>query len=153
MADVTLYFDGLAEPWKAGQQRNPGCCCYGFVILRDGVVVEEGSGHLEGVKSNNCGEYAALLNGLGRAIDMKLGGSIEIFGDSKLVVEQVNGNWRINKPHLQLYVDSIHKLLKWFDSWSIQWVPREENEHADALSQHEYEKVTGLKVVTYAKAR
>jgi ribonuclease HI len=142
MADLKLYFDGACEPINPG-----GTGTYGFVILRCGEVIDVGRGSCgrgPGT-TNNISEYAAITHGLERMIALGLneGQDVEVFGDSKLVVEQVCGRWRINKPHLRLHVESVRELLSRFPSWTLTWVPREQNEQADEQSRIAYQEVTG----------
>ena len=135
---MKLFFDGLAEP------TNPGCGCWGFVIEDpDGQIVDSACGCIGRARvTNNVAEYSALIFGLERLVAHKTT-RIEIFGDSKLVVEQVSGRWQIKNPTLRRAVAKAKQLLENFDAWSIQWVPREENGRADAMSQRAYEHVTG----------
>jgi ribonuclease HI len=67
-------------------------------------------------------------------------------GDSKLVVEQVNGRWRINSPtlgKLHARVQTILADLNLMAPWAIEWVPREQNKLADEKSREGYRELTG----------
>lgn len=146
-AKLRIHFDGACEP------KNPGgWATYGFVITdsADGTVIKAQGGlaYKQGHKmaTNNCAEYAALGFALKFLEEEKWKGTLEIFGDSKLVVEQVNDNWACNKDHLQILRERVWSLLKAVgEQWTIAWVPREENEAADTLSRSAYEEATGLK--------
>ena len=147
MKSVLIHFDGLCEPTNPG-----GDGCYGFVIHADGEYVAQGNGHLgrrmdDGAPmTNNVAEYAALIYGLRKARDcgcLHDECSVECRGDSQLVVEQVSGNWRINKPHLQRAATTAVELLGDARKWSMRWIPREENERADELSRNAYRHATG----------
>jgi ribonuclease HI len=85
-----------------------------------------------GVKTNNEAEYAALLCLLEGARE-KAVSEIEIRGDSRLVVSQVNKKWKINFPHLRELAVRAWELMDGMDV-RLVWVPREENVTADALS-------------------
>lgn len=83
--------------------------------------------------TNNEAEYHGLLAGLHEALEVRVR-HLEIFGDSMLVVRQVKGEWRVNKAHLRPLCAEAMTLLKNFDSWTIAWVPREQNREADRAS-------------------
>jgi ribonuclease HI len=85
-----------------------------------------------GVKTNNEAEYAALLCLLDGARERAVSG-IEIRGDSKLVINQINKKWKINFPHLRALAFRVWELMDGMDVHLV-WVPREENAVADALS-------------------
>jgi ribonuclease HI len=85
-----------------------------------------------GIKTNNEAEYGALIRLLEEARARKLT-ELEIRGDSKLVVCQVNGKWKINKPHLRALAERAWQLMEGVNV-RLAWVPREENCLADALS-------------------
>jgi ribonuclease HI len=103
-----------------------GCC-----ILDNGYMVWECATYL-GVKTNNEAEYAALIILLTEARAKGMYG-IEIRGDSKLVVSQVNREWKINKPHLRVLAQEVWELMEGMKTRLI-WVSREENRLADKLS-------------------
>ena len=140
---LTIFFDGACEP------KNPGgWATYGFVIRDGESIVKSGHGVANpkghALATNNVAEYSALGFALKYLADEKWIGTLEIFGDSKLVVEQVNDNWACNKDHLRNLRDRVWELLKTLgDKWTIKWVPREQNEEADALSRKAYEDATG----------
>lgn len=143
MKDALLYFDGLCEPTNPG-----GFGCYGFAILVGGETVKTGNGcvGLRPTMTNNIAEYAALIYGIEAARDFGVR-RIGIFGDSKLVVEQVSGNWRINAAHLKIAVEKALTVLDGFETWSITWIARELNREADALSRDAYRARTGSEVI------
>jgi ribonuclease HI len=95
-----------------------------------------------GIATNNRAEYLALIEGLKKAAEWKPD-RLEVFLDSKLVVEQVAGGYRVRKPDLQpLHSEAMH-LLAGFTEWVITHVPREKNRGADALANRaidEHEK-------------
>jgi ribonuclease HI len=103
-----------------------GCC-----ILDGGDVVWECAKYL-GVKTNNEAEYAALIILLTEARS-RGADEIEIRGDSKLVVSQVNRKWKINKPHLMVLAKEARGLMDGMKA-RLVWVSREENRLADKLS-------------------
>ena len=129
MTTHQLFFDGAAEP-------NPGHGSAGWVIVD--LAGENGTvGGYEYVGenvTNNVAEYTALLKGMMAAHALGIR-SLDIFGDSKLIVNQAQGLWKCKQPHLQPYVDQYRQLVETFTEVTLEWVPREENELADEMSK------------------
>jgi ribonuclease HI len=126
-----LHFDGLCEPGNPG-----GVAAYGFQVLRDGAVVHEGSGLASPPgpgATNNVAEFRALLEGL-RWLNANGVKKPLVRGDSKLIVNTVNGKWRLKALHLKPMHDEARKLLDEMGA-TLVWVPREQNEEADRLSR------------------
>jgi ribonuclease HI len=96
-----------------------------------GEIVWECAEYL-GVKTNNEAEYTALIRLLEEAVARGLA-KLDIRGDSRLVVCQVRGEWKINFPHLRALAERARKLMAGLDA-RLEWVPRSENKLADALS-------------------
>lgn len=117
-----------------GSRGNPGPAGYGFVV-RDpltGSVLVERSVSLP-VTTNNVAEYSGLIAGLSAAADL---GAREVMVrmDSKLVVEQMTGRWKIKNPGLRPLAAQAASLLRGFDRVDFEWVPRSRNTAADALA-------------------
>lgn len=123
---VVIYTDG-------GARGNPGPAGAGVVILKGGVVVGEVSKYLGPVQTNNWAEYEAVALALAKAKELGLTGDIEFRLDSKLVVEQLMGNWKIKEPTLKPQVAKVKELLKDFGNVRFGYVPREQNKEADRL--------------------
>ncbi len=91
--------------------------------------------------SNNVAEYAALcealrlLMGRGREND-----SVEVRGDSKLVINQMAGNWKFRQGLYEEKYREAKNLASYFTKLTFKWVPREDNEEADALTRDAYER-------------
>ncbi|MBL3540663.1 ribonuclease HI family protein [Aminivibrio sp.] len=118
------HFDGASRG-------NPGEAGAGAILVDDqGVPVWECAQPL-GKRTNNEAEYLALLLLLEEV--ERLGLSADIRGDSRLVVNQVTGRWKINEPRLRELADRAMELLRRTKS-SISWVPRDQNAAADRLS-------------------
>jgi ribonuclease HI len=96
-----------------------------------GKVIWKRSKYL-GVKTNNEAEYDALICLVEGTRERGIA-EIEIRGDSRLVVSQVSGKWKINFPHLRKLASRARELMDGMDV-RLVWVPREENTIADALS-------------------
>lgn len=117
-----------------GSRGNPGPAGYGAVVRdpRTGEVLAERSGGL-GVTTNNVAEYQGLLAGLRAAAE--LGATeVEVRMDSRLVVEQLSGRWKVRQSHLQPLALEAARLARGFGRVTYTWVPRERNAHADRLA-------------------
>lgn len=86
-----------------------------------------------GKATNNEAEYRALIEGL-KAVSEWKPDRLEIFLDSKLVVEQMNGKYRVKEPRLQILHREAKDLLDGFRDVSIVHVEREGNKRADMLA-------------------
>ena len=130
-----LQFDGAADP-------NPGKASGAYVLFGPPViekdwlvrnVIEEGFRYLPH-GTNNEAEYTGLILGLEKALEHNVR-SIKIEGDSMLVVNQVQGLWRVKEPRLvKLHARAV-ELYNQFKHKSIQHIPRELNGDADTLSK------------------
>lgn len=119
------YFDGASRG-------NPGEAGAGALLVdNSGAVVWETSRYL-GKKTNNEAEYTALLLLLSAARERGVR-DIKVYGDSKLVVCQVSRQWKINLPHLRALAKEAWELSADMHL-QLQWIPREQNKRADALS-------------------
>lgn len=141
-----LWFDGACEP-------NPGgVATCGWVIKGPkGTTVASGKREVGRgpAVTNNIAEYHALGTALRYMLDNHetfSGALLQIYGDSKLVIEQINGTWKCNVPHLQKLRDRCLAILSELGlaAWGAIWIPREENSTADTLSKEAYEDATGL---------
>jgi ribonuclease HI len=114
---------------------NPGESGCGIVLEdQDGTVVEKRGIYL-GHATNNVAEYEGLIRCLESA---KRHGavSLEVFSDSQLLVNQVNGTYRIKQPHLIRLYDRIQDLLESGGfTFHIRHIPREQNRDADGLAR------------------
>lgn len=119
------YFDGASRG-------NPGEAGAGALLVDDsGAVVWERS-HYLGKRTNNEAEYSALLLLLSAARERGVK-DLQVYGDSKLVVCQVARQWKINLPHLRALAKEAWELSADMNL-QLQWIPREQNKRADALS-------------------
>lgn len=122
-----------------GSRGNPGVAGYG-ALVRDaasGRVLWEGAAPL-GKESNNVAEYSGLIAGLGAVLRIDAGADVEVRMDSKLVVEQMAGRWKIKHPDMRQLALEARDLAAQVSaaggSVSFTWIPRERNKDADALS-------------------
>ncbi|MEA2046430.1 MAG: ribonuclease HI family protein [Euryarchaeota archaeon] len=121
-----IQFDGGARP-------NPGEMGIGAVLIENSNIITEISKKLPDCGTNNIAEYMALLAGISKALELGWK-HVMIEGDSELVINQVNGAWKINKEHLKSLYAQVVKELSKFDSYTINWIPREKNSIADELA-------------------
>ncbi len=125
--NLVIYTDG-------GARGNPGPAGAGAIAYDGETVLFELKKYLGERQTNNWAEYEAVALALAEAKERGLaGGAVEVRMDSKLVVEQVLGNWKIKEPTLKPQVAKVHALLKEFASHSFTYVPRAENKEADRL--------------------
>lgn len=117
-----------------GSRGNPGPAGYG-ALVRDadtGELLAERKAAL-GIATNNVAEYTGLVEGLRAATE--LGASVaEVRMDSKLVVEQMSGRWKIKNAALQPLARQARDLALQLDRVSYTWIPRARNSHADRLA-------------------
>ena len=86
-----------------------------------------------GVQTNNVAEYTALLLALKEA--QRLGATeIDVRLDSKLIVEQLHGHWRVKDAKLKTLFAEAQELLAGFEQWDATHEPRATNRAADALA-------------------
>lgn len=118
-----------------GSRGNPGPAGYGAVVrdARTGAVLAELSESL-GTCTNNVAEYSGLVAGLREAARHAPGAVTEVRMDSKLVVEQMSGRWRIKHPGLRPLADQAQQAARSLGRVTYTWVPRERNTHADRLA-------------------
>lgn len=122
-----------------GSRGNPGVAGYGALVRdRDtGALLAERAEPL-GQASNNVAEYSGLIAGLEAAEEVDAGAEVEVRMDSKLVVEQMAGRWKIKHADMKrLALDArevVQRLESAGGSVTYTWIPREDNKDADALS-------------------
>lgn len=125
---VVMQFDGASKS-------NPGPSGAGWCIFApDGKGIGWGYKFIGPKETNNVAEYKALLGGLKQLSTLNTE-SILIQGDSKLVIEQVNGKWKCKAVHLQPLLKEARAVLATLScKATLQHIPREKNTWADHLS-------------------
>lgn len=117
-----------------GSRGNPGPAGYG-ALVRDpttGQVLAE-RGETIGRATNNVAEYRGLIAGL-EAVSAFTPSLVEVRMDSKLVVEQMSGRWKIKHADLQPLALRAQRLAQQLPKVSYTWIPREQNTAADRLA-------------------
>ncbi len=121
-----IYFDG------ATQLTNPGQAACGAVleiINGESISVSRALGW----QTNNFAEYSGLIIGCEKALELGYRG-VSIKGDSQLVVNQINRVYPVKSMNLQPLYEKALNLLYQFNFYVIKWIPRHENERADAVA-------------------
>ena len=112
---------------------NPGKTGIGVSIQRaDGLVVDELSKYT-GRGTNNTAEWKALIEALKWA-SQRGDTPLLVRSDSKLVVQQMNGRWRVKDRRLQVLRAEARELAESLPYFEISWIPREKNKRADLLA-------------------
>lgn len=116
-----------------GSRGNPGVAGSGTVVYSSSRDVLREIAYVVGTASNNVAEYHGLLRGLEAATE--LGATeVDVYMDSKLVVEQMSGRWKIKHPDMKELALKAQQIARGFEQISYTWIPREKNKKADALS-------------------
>src|SRR3712207_5664387 len=118
-----------------GSRGNPGPAGYG-ALVRDAATGEVLAERAESVgrATNNVAEYGGLVAGLQAALDLDPTADVEVRMDSKLVVEQMSGRWKVKHPDMQKLALQARQIARQLGSVRYTWVPRAQNGAADALA-------------------
>ncbi len=124
MSEATLYFDGGIRQ---------GVMALGFVLSDiDNNEILTGNGLCGKNGSSNISEYKALIAGLQGSLETGID-IIHICGDSQLVVKQITGVFKTKNSKLKKLRNYVLELLEHFEGYTIKWIPRNDNQRADAL--------------------
>jgi len=117
-----------------GSRGNPGESGSGAVVIdaASGEILAE-IGLYGGVASNNVAEYKAMIAGVRRAIELDPDAVLLVRMDSKLVVEQMSGRWKIKHPDMAELAAEARRVLTGTPV-RFEWIPRERNARADRLA-------------------
>ena len=116
-----------------GSRGNPGPAAYGCLVKdaqTNEVLFKEGK--TLGITTNNVAEYSGLVAALVAAHELDPNAQIEVRMDSKLVVEQMSGNWKIKHENMKGLVEKARNAFAQTQVKYV-WVPREDNLEADTL--------------------
>jgi ribonuclease H / adenosylcobalamin/alpha-ribazole phosphatase len=136
ITSLYVFFDG-------GSRGNPGVSGSGFVIYSDPLsqnIVYKGMKFCGKVNTNNFAEYTGLVEALKYITEtttpeIRKNINLFIYGDSFLVINHLNNKWQVKASNLKPLYAECRDLLKNFKSYECQWIPREKNAVADALSK------------------
>ncbi|WEO97731.1 bifunctional RNase H/acid phosphatase [Streptomyces sp. FXJ1.172] len=117
-----------------GSRGNPGPAGYGAVVTdaATGEILAEEAEYL-GVVTNNVAEYRGLVAGLRAAHALDPAAVVHVRMDSKLVIEQMSGRWKIKHPDMKPLAAQARSVFP-PDQVTYEWIPRERNKHADRLA-------------------
>ena len=123
---IFAYTDGASRG-------NPGPSSYGVAILDQEHNLVASFGEALGEQTNNYAEYQGVIAALRYLEKHHPGAVVKIRMDSKLVVEQLSGRWKIKHPQMRELAAEAAKLLRNFEV-DLEWIPREQNTLADAAA-------------------
>jgi broad specificity phosphatase PhoE/ribonuclease HI len=127
-----------------GSRGNPGPAGYGSVVWSEdrSTVLAEAKQSI-GRATNNVAEYRGLIAGLEEAANVGAT-QVTVSMDSKLVVEQMAGRWRVKHPDLVPLHQQARALAGRFDRVTYAWIPRARNAHADRLANEAMDAAAGI---------
>jgi ribonuclease H / adenosylcobalamin/alpha-ribazole phosphatase len=132
-----------------GSRGNPGPAAFGSVLWdADTQELIAETGETIGIATNNVAEYRGLIGGLELYVEHAPGAQLEVRMDSKLLVEQMAGRWRVKHPDLKPLAIRARRLAPPDTTWT--WIPREQNTHADRLVN---EALDGFPTATAPRGR
>lgn len=137
MKKIIVYTDGASRG-------NPGLASYGFAIFDETNKLLFEEGKCIGITTNNVAEYMAVLESLNKIIqsfknDLPI--EINYFADSKLVVEQLSGRYKVKSVHLKEIIVQIKDLQKGLGKITFNHIFREKNKHADRLANEALDRI------------
>jgi probable phosphoglycerate mutase len=109
------------------------------------------AGEAIGTATNNVAEYRGLLAGLELAREHAPDAAVEVRMDSKLVIEQMSGRWKIKHPDMRTIAIAASRVLPADVTWT--WVPRERNKAADALVNAALDEALGVPPSRHGRPR
>lgn len=138
---IFLKFDGLFSEFVdiKAPSRNAGFLCYGWIILRDDVVIARGHGGVARgwEATSNVAEYLALIEGLDALADLNLYHElVQVWGDAKCVIDQMRGASAVHSPTITPFYRRACRLAEGYRDIEWRWMPRRYNKDADFLTRH-----------------
>ena len=125
-----------------GSRGNPGPAAYGAVLFdADTREVIAERAETIGVATNNVAEYRGLIAGLELFHEHAPEAELEVRMDSKLVIEQMSGRWKIKHPDMRPLAMQANRLAP--PGTTYTWIPREQNTHADRILNEALDRAPG----------
>ena len=123
-----------------GSRGNPGVAAGGSIVIdaATGEILAE-MGVYCGITTNNVAEYNGMIAGIRRAIAIDPHAVLHVRLDSKLVVEQMSGRWKIKHPAMAELAAEAREILTGTPV-SFEWIPRLQNSRADRLANESMDK-------------
>ncbi len=124
---------------------NPGSvACWGYIIYDGNTVIRDhgvlGAVMFNQYTTNNLAEYTGLIKAMEHLLSMNVLRDVHIFGDSLLVVNQMNNVYQVNSPRIIPLYEKAKSLEKKFSNIEIRWIPREQNAVADEQTNIAYKE-------------
>ncbi len=116
-----------------GSRGNPGIAASGTVVCAENGQILAEIGRFLGETTNNVAEYTSVIEGLKWTLNEDSEASVHFKMDSKLVVEQLSGRWKIKDEKLRALAKEATELYRG-RKITFEWVPREQNKRADAIA-------------------
>jgi ribonuclease HI len=113
---LKIYTDGASRG-------NPGPAACSYTIVDDKGLFLDSNAEFIGHTTNNVAEYTAVIRALTRAKEIQ-DDDIRIYSDSQLIIRQITGRYRINKPHLEVLYNEVLSLASLFSHITWDYVPR-----------------------------
>jgi len=133
----TANIDGAARG-------NPGPASYGLALKRPDGTTLESLGKYIGRTTNNVAEYYALIAALDYAVANGIK-RLRVQSDSQLIVNQMKGLYKVKHPDLRPLHERARKMAAGLESFTIQYVPREQNRAADEAANAALDNTSGVK--------
>ncbi|MFC1948983.1 ribonuclease HI family protein [Chloroflexota bacterium] len=121
-----IFTDGTAEP-------NPGQGAIGAVIKDEQGKSIASISEAIGLATNNQAEYRAIIAALEKAVSLGIN-QVDIRSDSELVVNQINGRYRVKNAALKPLFQQVRQLKDRMKGFTITHIPRRQNREADSLA-------------------
>lgn len=137
MKSCVAYIDG-------GSRGNPGAAGYGVVVFDEHRNTLAEISEFLGIQTNNYAEYSALIGALRYATTHQYDG-LRIYADSELLVRHIKGDYKVRNVNLKRLFDQAQPLIRGLKQFSIQHIPREENQDADRLANLAMDRAGSVK--------
>ena len=133
---ILLQFDG-------GARNNPGICGIGYAIFMFDEIIYKDNAIVSNYNTNNFAEYQALIHGLNKAIELNIT-TIHVQGDSKIIIGQVEGLYKVKCEELKPLHNSVKELEKKFNKITYEHIYRQYNKLTDSLVNEALNNYTGF---------
>ncbi|MCP2318313.1 putative phosphoglycerate mutase [Nocardia amikacinitolerans] len=146
-----MSYEHVIVEADGGSRGNPGPAGYGAVVFAaDHVAVLAERRESLGIATNNVAEYRGLIAGLEAAAELGAR-TVDVRMDSKLVIEQMSGRWKVKHAAMIPLADRARRLVAGFDRVGFTWIPRAQNSHADRLANEAMDDATLVDEVRAAR--
>jgi ribonuclease HI len=137
---IEVYIDGLCQPINPG-----GIACYAFIVKSKGKIIHRDYGvagePFSKDSTNNVAEYTALIKALEWLVANNFASEkVEIKSDSQLVVNQLEGKYKVKVKRILALYRHVLLLKAKFPDIEITWVQRKDNREADNLTNIAYNR-------------